>query len=158
VIGAPCGPDFAALPLFRYETLVVLAQKHRLAAQRRLHAADLAGETLITYPGPAQRVDLIRAVLQPAGVPFQRRTAELTVAVLQLVASRRGIAALPHWAIRNYLDDDYVIARPVGEQGLWSDLYASVPAAQQHKAYVLDFVHVIREQCAATLDGIKLLS
>jgi len=26
------------------------------------------------------------------------------------------------------------------------------------KAYVRDFVGVIREQCAATLDGIKLLS
>jgi LysR family transcriptional regulator for metE and metH len=51
-----------------------------------------------------------------------------------------------------------VLARPVGEQGLWSDLFVSVPESQQNKAYVLDFVNVIREQCAASLDGIKLLS
>jgi LysR family transcriptional regulator for metE and metH len=51
-----------------------------------------------------------------------------------------------------------VIARPVGEHGLWSDLFVSVPEAQKHKAYVLDFVNVIREQCASALDGIKLLS
>jgi LysR family transcriptional regulator for metE and metH len=80
------------------------------------------------------------------------------VAVLQLVASRRGIAALPNWAIKNYVDYDYVIARPVGEHGLWSDLFVSVPEPQKHKAYVLDFVNVIREQCAGALDGIKLLS
>nr|WP_315258608.1 LysR family transcriptional regulator [uncultured Duganella sp.] len=158
VIGASLGPDFVTLPLFRFETLVVMAQKHRLAAQRRLQAADFEGETLITYPLPAERIDLIREVLAPAGIHFQRRSAELTVAVLQLVASRRGIAALPNWAIKNYLDYDYVIARPVGEHGLWSELFVSVPEAQQHKAYVLDFVNVIREQCAASLDGIKLLS
>jgi len=158
VIGSPYGPEFATFPLFRFEILTVMAQKHRLAAQRRLQAADFEGETLITYPVPEERIDLIREVLKPAGVPFQRRTAELTVAVLQLVASRRGIAALPNWAIKNYVDYDYVIARPIGEHGLWSDLFVSVPEAQKHRAYVLDFVNVIREQCAASLDGIKLLS
>ncbi|MYM69352.1 LysR family transcriptional regulator [Pseudoduganella sp. FT55W] len=158
VIGSPYGPEFATFPLFRFEILTVMAQKHRLAAQRRLQAADFEGETLITYPVPEERIDLIREVLRPAGVGFQRRTAELTVAVLQLVASRRGIAALPNWAIKNYVDYDYVIARPIGEQGLWSDLYVSVPEAQKQRAYVLDFVNVIREQCAAALDGIKLLS
>ena len=150
--------DFATFPLFRFEILVVLAQKHRLQAQRRLAAADFEGETLITYPVPESRIDLIREVLRPAGVQFERRTAELTVAILQLVASRRGVAALPNWAIKNYVDYDYVIAKPVGEAGLWSDLYVSVPAALRDKAYVLDFVNVIREQCAGSLDGIRLLT
>jgi LysR family transcriptional regulator for metE and metH len=158
VIGSNYGPDFATFPLFRFEILVVMAQKHRLQSQRRLEARDFAGETLITYPVPEQRIDLIREVLHPAGVAFERRTAELTVAILQLVASRRGVAALPNWAIKNYVDYDYVVARPVGEHGLWSDLFVSVSAALSGKAYVRDFVGVIREQCARTLDGIKLLS
>ncbi|WEF31845.1 LysR family transcriptional regulator [Pseudoduganella chitinolytica] len=158
VIGSDYSNEYATFPLFRFEILTVMAQKHRLASQRRLHAADFEGETLITYPVPEHRIDLIREMLRPAGVTFQRRTAELTVAILQLVASRRGLAALPNWAIKNYVDYDYVIARPLGEQGLWSDLYVSVPAPLRQKAYVADFVKVIREQCAATLDGIKLLS
>lgn len=158
VIGSDYSADYATFPLFRFEILTVMAQKHRLATHRRLHAADFEGETLITYPVPEQRIDLIREMLRPAGVTFQRRTAELTVAILQLVASRRGLAALPNWAIKNYVDYDYVIARPLGEHGLWSDLYVSVPAALRQKAYVADFVKVIREQCAASLDGIKLLS
>ena len=157
VIGSDYGPDFATFPLFRFEILVVMAQKHRLQARRRLEAADFSGETVITYPVPERRIDLIREVLRPAGIAFERRTAELTVAILQLVASRRGVAALPNWAIKNYVDYDYVVARPVGEQGLWSDLFVSVPEALRRKAYVLDFVGVIRDQCARTLDGIKLL-
>jgi LysR family transcriptional regulator for metE and metH len=158
VIGSACGPEYAVSPLFRFEILVVLAQKHRLHAHRRLAATDFEGETIITYPVPEQRIDLIREVLLPAGIKFERRTAELTVAILQLVASRRGVAALPNWAIKNYVDYDYVMAKPVGEQGLWSELFVSVPPALAQKAYVKDFVSVIREQCAASLDGIELLS
>jgi LysR family transcriptional regulator for metE and metH len=158
VIGSDYRAGYVTFPLFRFEILTVMAQKHRLQAQRRLSAADFEGETLITYPVPEERIDLIRELLRPAGVQFQRRTAELTVAILQLVASRRGLAALPNWAIKNYVDYDYVIARPIGEQGLWSDLFVSVPEPLRQKAYVADFVKVIREQCAATLDGIKLLS
>jgi LysR family transcriptional regulator for metE and metH len=157
VIGSVTSNEYTVFPLFRFEILLVMAQKHRLQAQRRLAPLDLEGETIITYPVPEQRIDLIREFLRPNGVNFERRTAELTVAILQLVASRRGVAALPNWAIKNYVDYDYVSARPLGEQGLWSDLFVSVPPALAQKAYVTDFVSVIREQCAATLDGIKLL-
>ena len=158
VIGSDCGPEFKVFPLFRFEILVVLAQKHKLSAHRRLEAIDFEGETLITYPVPEQRIDLIREVLAPAGIHVERRTAELTIAILQLVASRRGVAALPNWAIKNYVDYDYVLAKPVGANGLWSDAFVSVPPALASKAFVADFVNVIREQCARTLDGIKLLT
>jgi LysR family transcriptional regulator, regulator for metE and metH len=145
------------VPLFRFEILVVLDNHHRLARKRRVEAGDLPGETLITYPVPEQRIDLIREVLVPAGVKLQRRTAELTVAILQLVASRRGIAALPNWGVRNYVDHDYVVAKRVGAQGLWSELHASAPKALAAKPYLADFVSIVRETCAAQLDGIELL-
>jgi LysR family transcriptional regulator, regulator for metE and metH len=145
------------LPLFRFEILVVLANQHRLARKRRVQAEDLQGETLITYPVPEQRIDLIREVLAPAGVRLQRRTAELTVAILQLVASRRGIAALPNWGVKNYVDHDYVVAKRVGTQGLWSELHASAPKALASRPYLADFIAIVRHTCAAQLDGIELL-
>lgn len=144
-------------PLFRFEILAVIANEHRLRNKRRLEAVDLAGETLITYPVPEQRIDLIREVLEPAGIRLERRTAELTVAVLQLVASRRGVAALPNWGVKNYVDHDYVLAKRIGARGLWSELYATVPAAMARRPYVADFVSIVRDTCAAQLDGIELL-
>lgn len=159
VIGSqkPRGRDYVALPLFRFEILAVLPVEHRLRAKRRIEAADLKGETLISYPVPEERIDLIRQVLKPAGIKLTRRTAELTVAILQLVASRRGIAALPNWGVRNYVDLDYVIARRIGAKGLWSDLHAVVPRALAGRPYVTEFVDIIRSKCAAGLDGIELL-
>ncbi len=159
VIGSqkPRGRDYVALPLFRFEILAVLPLEHRLRGKRRIEAADLKGETLITYPVPEERIDLIRQVLKPAGIRLARRTSELTVAILQLVASRRGIAALPNWGVRNYVDLDYVIARRIGARGLWSDLHAVVPRALAGRPYVGEFVDIIRSKCAAGLPGIELL-
>lgn len=159
VIGSqkPRGRDYTALPLFRFEILAVLPVEHRLRAKRRIEATDLKGETLITYPVPEVRIDLIRQVLKPAGIKLTRRTAELTVAILQLVASRRGIAALPNWGVRNYVDLDYVIARRIGAKGLWSELHAVVPRALAGRPYVTEFVNIIRTKCASGLDGIELL-
>ena len=144
-------------PLFRFEILAVLANEHRLARRKFVDAADLAGETLITYPVPEQRIDVIREVLSPANIHLKRRTAELTIAILQLVASRRGIAALPNWGLRNYLENDYVVGKRIGKEGLWSELHAIMPKAKTQQLFVAEFIEIVREQCAAQLDGITLL-
>ncbi len=144
-------------PLFRFEILAVLANDHPLRHKRFVTARDLAAETLITYPVPEPRIDLIREVLQPAGVTLPRRTAELTVAIVQLVASRRGVAALPSWGLQSYLEHDYVKAVPIGPKGLWSELHAICPKAQASRPYMQDMAQIIRQECA-TLPGIEWLA
>jgi len=145
-------------PLFRFEILAVMSPEHRLRAKRILQAGDFSGETLITYPVPEDRIDVIRHVLKPAGIRFQRRTAELTIAILQLVASRRGIAALPSWGIKNYVDHDYVIARRIGPKGLWSDLFAATTKDMAGRSYVQDFIATAKSTCFATLEGLVALN
>lgn len=83
-------------PLFRFEIVALIAKDHALASRDYLVAQDFATDTLITYPVPDDMLDVVRQILQPAGVVTAgRRTTELTVAMLQLVASKRGIATLP---------------------------------------------------------------
>ena len=141
-------------PLFRFEVLAVLPTDHPLREKRYLSAGDFARETLITYPVPEDRIDLIRRVLKPAKVYPRRRTTELTVAILQLVASRRGVAALPNWGIKNYLDYKYVIARRVGKNGLWSDLYGATTREMADQPFLRDFFETARRECFAKLDGV----
>ncbi len=57
-------------------------------------------------------LDVMKHCLTPAGINPKRRTAELTVAILQLVASGRGIAALPAWTVGNYIERGYVVLTP----------------------------------------------
>jgi LysR family transcriptional regulator for metE and metH len=74
-----------------------------------------------------------------------------------LVASRRGIAALPNWGVKNYVDLEYVVAKRIGPRGLWSDLYAVVPRALATRPHIAEFVSIVRSECASGLEGIELL-
>ena len=141
-------------PLFRFEVLAVLPIDHRLQSKRYLTAADFADETLITYPVPDDRIDLIRRVLKPEGVKPQRRTTELTLAILQLVASHQGIAALPNWGVANYVNREQVLGRRIGKSGLWSDLWAATTREMGHQRYLQDFLETARRECFANLTGI----
>ncbi len=148
--------ELASMPLFKFEILAVLPPEHELRNKPRLQAADFETETLITYPVPEERIDLIRQVLKPAGININRRTTELTIAIMQLVASRRGVAALPSWGIQSYVEHEYVIAKPIGT-GLWSELHAIGMVDTMTKPYTLELARIIRDTCAERLPGIKLL-
>jgi LysR family transcriptional regulator for metE and metH len=160
VIGSPQKPRRGVVwhPLFRFEILAVLPTDHRLRNKRYLAAEDFAEETLITYPVADDRLDVIRHVLKPAGIKPRRRTTELTLAILQLVASHQGIAALPNWGVANYVNRQQVLARRIGRTGLWSDLYAATTGATARHRYMHDFLETARRECFATLEGIVPLS
>ena len=142
-------------PLFAYEMQALMPNDHPLTARKFLLPKDFADETLISYPVPEDRLDLIRRVLKPAGITPQRREAQLTVVILQLVASRRGLAALPAWAVAPYLERSYVSARPIGKHGLWAELHAATRQADSSRAYLADFIATVRRESFARLPGIR---
>ena len=143
-------------PLFRYEVSALLAKDHPLTRKPYLTAKDFAAETLVTYPIPDDRIDVLREVLIPARIdPAKRRATELTVAILQLVASRRGIAAMPRWAVQPFLDRQYVVSRPIGKNGLQSALYAATTDRLTKVAWMSDFQEIMRRVSFASLQGIK---
>ena len=144
-------------PLFRFEIVALLAKDHPLATRDYLVAEDFASDTLITYPVPDDMLDVVRQVLKPAGVQAARRTTELTVAMLQLVASRRGIATLPIWAAQNYLNRDYVLAKRITPDGLTGRLYAACVPEMSGQSYLSDFVSTTRESCYLNLRNVELL-
>ena len=149
------GVDYHAL--FGFEIRALLANTHPLVAKPHLVAQDFADQTIITYPVPDEMLDLIRQVLEPAGVRAPRRTTELTVAMLQLVASGRGVAALPVWAVQGYVDRGYVTARPIGPHGLTGRLYAACMQRTAERPWLADFVTVTRESSFLSLKGVALL-
>ncbi|QEY23695.1 LysR family transcriptional regulator [Neisseria animalis] len=144
-------------PLFSYEMVGICAKDHPLAAKQVWQAEDFADETLITYPVPDDMLDLLKKVLLPRGINPQRRHSELTIAIIQLVASRRGVAALPYWTVMPYLEKDYVIARPITADGLRSELYAAMRSEDAGKSYLDNFCQIVRDRSFADLEGLSVL-
>jgi LysR family transcriptional regulator for metE and metH len=144
-------------PLFSYEMLAVVSREHEWASFEYVALSDFAEQTLITYPIPDAMLDIMR-VLKPLNIFPQRRTTELTIAILQLVASGRGVGVLPNWGVQSYVDKQYVCAKSIGESGLHGTFYAAVRTADAGRVYVQDFIELLRSTCRDNLRGITLLS
>lgn len=143
-------------PLFRYQALLAVANQHPLAQQNVIHPDDLADQTLIHYPVEQRRLDIFQRFLTPMGVePASTRQTELTLMMVQLVASGRGVACLPNWALQPYLDNQLITARPLGTKGVWPTLYAAVRKENVEDAYLQDFFRQSLETCLQKLSGIE---
>ena len=64
--------------------------------------------------------------------------------IVQLVASSRGVTCLPNWALHEYLQNDYVEVRSLGEEGIWPTLYAAVRKDQAEASFMAAFIEVAK--------------
>lgn len=131
--------------LFSFDILLALAPDHPLCQRRYIQPEQLRAETLITYPVARDRLDIFTRFLQPAGIePQAHRTSEHTSIMLQLVANRRGVCAVPSWVLAPQLAAGRLGARPLGRRGLHSTLQAAVRTAEQDLPQLNAFIELAR--------------
>ncbi|WP_026958109.1 LysR family transcriptional regulator [Aliagarivorans taiwanensis] len=146
-------------PLFSYMPMLALAPDHPLADKPVIEPADLANETLISYPVDSERLDVFQLFLGPAGIkPKAIRHVDMTLVMMQLVASGRGVAVLPNWALVDYQAKGYVAVKSLGEQELWQGLYAAVRSDDAESPYIGAFLQIAKDSCFNLLQGIRPLS
>ena len=148
-------PGIHYFPLFSYEAQLAVSKTHSLVDKAWAEPTDLADQVVITYPVDQDRLDLFTGFLRPAGIEPERvRHAELTTMIVQLVASGRGVTCLPNWALFEYLQNEYVVVRSLGEEGIWPTLYAAVRQDQAESPFMTAFIEVAKQVCFANLRGI----
>jgi len=141
--------------LFAYELVLAVHGGSPLAQATRVQPSDLVDQTLITYPVERSRLDVFTVFLDPAGVePAGLRTAELTPMIVQLVASGRGVAALPSWALAEYRQLPGLKVLRLGN-GIWRTLHTAVRTEDAGTSYVQAFLEQARRTCFETLPGIR---
>ncbi|WP_176517574.1 LysR family transcriptional regulator [Pseudomonas faucium] len=152
-------PGITYVPLFEYEAMLAIDKHHALREKPYLEAADIAGQTLITYPIERNRLDIFTRFFDPADLePAQVRTAEMTVMMMQLVASGRGVCCLPNWALHEYTTRGYVIAKRLGAKGLQATLFAAVRSDMLEVPYMSDFLLTAKDISFATLEGVNAVT
>ena len=131
-------------PIFEYESRLVLSNTHPLVRSEQITVQELAEETLITYPVDKHRLDIMSRLFIPANIlPKQIRTTDLTQMLIQLVASGRGIGALPDWVVNEYEQKGWVTSRRldcVAPEGLRRTLYAGYRTEEKEKDYFEGFL------------------
>ena len=141
--------DLAFLPVFDYEQVLVVARHHPLAGKDHVTPKQLAGETLITYPVPIDRLDIYNQFFLPAGcAPRQHKTIETTDIMLQMVESGRGVAALPLWLVEEYAARMQIAAVRLGRRGIAKQIFLGMREADAD----IDYLHAFVE----TAKGVKI--
>lgn len=141
-------------PLFHYQALLAISKQHALANKDCVKPEDLKPETLIHYPVERKRLDIFTRFLEPENIePAEVRLTELTMMMIQLVASGRGVACLPNWALQPYQDANLIITKPLGD-GIWPTMYAAININHKHTAFMQDFLEFAKLTCFRDLNGI----
>ncbi|MDB5916812.1 MAG: LysR family transcriptional regulator [Massilia sp.] len=139
-------PGLHYVPVFDYEQVLVVASSHPLAALREVTPEQLSGETLITYPVDIERLDIYSQFLLPAGCrPKRHKTIETTDIMLQMVASGRGVAALPRWLAEEYTAKLAIRVVRLGPGGIAKQIFLGMREADTDIGYLKAFVDLARE-------------
>ena len=133
--------DVTFTPLFDYESVFVCSKQNALSEKPWIAAEDFRGQTLITYPVDRTRLDVFSQLLIPNKVePDSIRQVELTAVILLLVASNRGVSALPDWVVREVKYSSAYVTRPLTENGITRTLYAATRTQDLKKPYLQKLV------------------
>jgi len=133
-------------PVFDYEQVLVVHKDHPWAGQEEVAPAQLNQETLITYPVPLERLDIFQLFLLPANVaPRKHKTIETTDIMLQMVASGRGVTALPKWLVTDYAPHLELRTLRLGPAGIQKHIYLGVREADGDTDYLQSFIDMARK-------------
>ena len=142
-------------PVFDYEQVLVVAKDHPLASQPYAKPAQLTGEVLITYPVSPERLDIYTQFLTPAGIaPRRHKTIETTDIMLQMVASGRGVAALPRWLVLEYAHKVDVVPVKLGRQGIAKQIHLGAREGDLDTDYLRAFVEFARQSTRLAQGGV----
>ena len=139
-------PGLRFEPVFDYEQVLAVPLSHALARAAHAEPRDLAREVLITYPVPLERLDIYNQFLLPAGItPRRHKVIETTDIMMQMVASGRGVTALPRWLVREYADRLGVVPVRLGPDGIAKQIYLGAREADLGIDYLRAFIAMARE-------------
>ena len=143
-------PGLVFEPVFDFEQVLVVASNHKLAKEDYVTPKQLTNEVLVSYPVPPERLDIYSMFLTPAGIiPKRHKPIETTDIMLQMVASGRGVAALPRWLVLEYADKMDVVPVRLGKHGIAKQIFLGV----REPDVEIDYLQAFIKQAKALVTG-----
>lgn len=138
-------PGLQFEPVFDYEQVLVVGREHPLAQQAYVEPEQLTREVLLSYPVGLERLDIYTRFLMPAGVtPYRHKTIETTDIMLQMVASGRGVTALPRWLVLEYVSKVNIVPMQLGPHGIAKQIFLGTRIVDSQIDYLQAFIALAR--------------
>ena len=137
--------DVVYTPVFDYELVLVVNETHCLSHHDFVTPQMLSDEIFITYPVEVDRLDIFSKFMHPAQCsPRQHKTIETTDIILQMVASNRGISALPAWLVKQYSGHLPIKALRLGQKGINKQIFVGVRESDIDIEYISSFLNIAK--------------
>jgi LysR family transcriptional regulator for metE and metH len=129
------------------DEMVALINPHdQLKAKKYLKASDFDGRNLIIFSNPINTVVVYEKVLKPAGVkPLRVYEVPMTEAMIEMVASGMGLAVIPYWIARPYIDSGKVIPLRVTAKGLHRSLVLAYLKKSSYPKYFYSLLEFLKQ-------------
>ncbi|WP_394202932.1 LysR substrate-binding domain-containing protein [Shewanella waksmanii] len=143
------GSTLAYQHLFDFEVKLVVAADHPLAECEFVTPQQLQGQSILSYPVPLQRLDIHRHFMEPAGQQLGKQiSCDLTLMLLQRIACKDGIAALPTWSI-NEAHGLSLKAVKLGPDGLKRPLFGAYRSSSNHARLAQQWLELVAKEALA---------
>lgn len=130
-----------------YDLVLLVSSDHPLAHLTMIQAQQLASETLLSFPIPLERMDVMTQFLNPADIkPAKLKEIESIDLMIQLVSLERGVCVLPEWLADYYCKRLTLKKLNLGKQGIHKQLYLAMHHDDQNISYIEKFITVSKDE------------
>lgn len=128
-------------PIAEYDLVLLASNAHLFANTQIIQAEDFLNETLLTFPIPLERMDIMMQFLNPKNIkPKKIKEIESIDLMIQLVSLNRGVCVLPEWLAQYYCKkapkNKQLRILHLGKQGIQKKLYLAMHPNDQDIPYI----------------------
>ena len=129
--------------LAEYQLILLVSADHPLADIQHITPELLCKETLLTFPVPLERLDILTHFLTPVHLaPEKLKQIESLEIMLQMTALQRGVCILPEW-LADIKNKNLKLRKiRIGKKGLYQKLYLAMREPDRTIPYIKQFIAV----------------
>lgn len=132
-------PKFAYTPLFQDEFVAIVAPDHAWAGRSWVEIEEFADQNYIMYNIPDEESSNFMMLFKHRR-PLKVYKITLTEAILEMVKAGLGVAVLPNWVVRPYLESGQLRAVRITEERVLRTWYAATLKTKQLPPYTTAFI------------------
>ncbi len=129
--------------LAEYQLVLLVSTGHPLVDTPFITPELLCKETLLTFPVPLERLDILTHFLTPAHLePEKLKQIESLEIMLQMTTLNRGVCVLPEWLADIKNNDIGLKKIRIGRKGLYQKLFLAMRGQDKKIPYIQQFITV----------------
>ena len=132
-------PKFQYTSLFQDEFMAIIPPGHPWASQAWVEVNQFAEHNYVMYNIPDEESDNFMMLFKHRR-PAKVYKITLTEAILEMVKAGLGVAVLPNWVVRPYLQSGQLAAVPITKNRILRTWYAATLKTKQHQPYTTAFI------------------